>query len=350
MGTTSSKQDKTIRKDNTIRRKPSIEHVRVKKITEAGTPLPSEHGVLMNITILFKFIRRHTEKLYPAAVQETVQLFGKNNPPIDGINVANILLNLPPQLRKKTWKEAAGRRKGSNGYSFGDIKASLARQTPASAKHRKHRESVKNLFFQYRSITNEMSEQELVEMAVKFFPQYSMKDCIEGMRMFQEIQHVKRKLYEDLENLLRLMVRLTRETLYWKFAKADELYSLGLSFDQIDALVEQICKAEELSSKPLPKAPPQQVKFPTAAGGKVLSLMAQPNGQLVPVSRSKTGETRGSLVVFNSSNAKFLDMLTARIRKRNTFQYLHNSESKFKTMLPIYRSHNGCARGMLKRR
>jgi hypothetical protein len=351
------------------RERPTL-HVSDNQTREVVAPLPSEHGVLMNIKILFNFIRDHSGKLYPQAVQETVQLFGRNNPPIDGMKVADIILNIPPKLRrKKTWKEAAGRKTGGDGYAFGDFTASLlTKQRTGNSKQKRQRESVRNLFFQYRSICNQMSQQELVDMAHKFFPSYSIKDCIEGMRMFQEGDQLQQKLYEDLNNLLRLMEKLTRETLYHTFALLSERNRLGLSFHQIETLVEQITKAEELSSRSLLEVElsPEvvvlhrsgnavkastnevsEVKSPLIEKN-VLSLKANANDEQVPDPRSKRGETQNTEKFFSESNTSFLDLLSARIRKRDTWRYLHNSNSKFKTVFPIFRGQSGCVMGILK--
>merc|ERR1712060_47366 len=207
--------------------------------------------------------------------------------------------------------------------------------------------SVKRLFFQYRSLCNELSQQELVDMALKFFPNYSMKDCIEGMRMFLQIHKLQRKLYEDLHNLFRLTVRLTKQTLYYTLAKTNELYELGLSFDEIETLVEQIIKAEELSYKPPEKASTEEVKLPEIKD-KVLSLMAKADGVLVPVPPSKAGNKQSTMKFYSGNNASFLNMLSTRIRNRNEWRYLHNSESEFKTVFPIFRSYTGCVMGMLQ--
>jgi len=341
MGTSSSKPEKR-------RRRKHSQSGSINQDIDVGAPLPFEQEVLMNMNILFNFIHQHTVKLYPQAVQETLKEFGRNHPPIDGMKLADMILHLPPPLRrKKTWKEVAGRKTGGDGYRFGDFTASLARQASGSSKQKRHRESIKRLFFQYRAICNEMSQQELVDMALKFFPHYAMKDCIEGMRMFQEIHRLQRKLYEDLYNLIRLTIRLTRETLYHTLAKTSKRYKLGLSFDEIETLVEQITKAEELSSKPLPKASPEEVKLPTISQ-RVLSLMAEANGQLVPVLPSKIGETQSKKIFFSENNASFLDLLSSKIKKRNTWRYLQNSDGRFKTVLPIYRGHTGCVMGMLQ--
>jgi len=358
-----------------VQSKPS-QHVSNDQINNLAGPLPSEHGALMNIYIVFKFIREHSGKLYPQAVQDTVQLFCKNNPPIDGKKITEIILNIPqppPIRRKKTWKEAAGRKTGGDGYAFGDLTASLTRQRITSSKQKRHRESVQNLFFQYRSICNQMSQQELVDMAHKFFPGFSMKDCIEGMRLFQEVDQLQRKLYEDLNNLLRLMEKLTRETLYHTFAKLSERNGLGLSFHEIETLVEQISRAEELSSRPISQVQndldPDVIIVESARNAlqastnevklhndellpinkkSVISLVAQSNGQLMLVTRSKSGQTQNTKQFVSASNSSFLELLSARISNRNKWRYLHNSKSKFKTVFPTYRGQSGCVMGMLQ--
>jgi len=342
MGTATSKKEKKLR----VR---SPEAGNIDQSIQGGGPLPSEQGVLINMSILFNFIRQHAADLYAEAIQETAKEFGEQNPPINGMKLASMIIKLPPpQKRKKTWKESAGRKTGGDGYRFGDLTASLTRkQGPNASKQRRHRESVKRLFFQYRSICNEMSQQELVDMALKFFPHYTMKDCIEGMRMFQQIHKLQRKLSEDLNNLLRLIVRLTKQTLYYTLAKTSELYALGLSFDEIERLVEQIAKAEELSYKPSQKALTEDVKLPEIKD-KVLSLIAKADGVLVPVPSSKAGDKQSTMEFYSANNSSFLDILSTRIQNRNEWRYLHNKESKFKTVFPIFRSYTGCVMGMLQ--
>jgi len=181
-------------------------------------------------------------------------------------------------------------------------------------------------------------------MAFKFFPGYSMKDCIEGMRMFQEIQRSQRKLYEDLNNLLRLTVRLTKQTLYYTIAKTNELYALGLSFDEIETLVEQITKAEELTYGRSQGASTEKAVI----SDKGLSLMVEANGELAPVPSSQAGDKQSTMKFYSENNTSFLDLLSTRIRNRKEWRYLHNRESEFKTVFPIFRNYTGCVMGMLQ--
>merc|ERR1712079_219273 len=109
-----------------------------------------------------------------------------------------------PLSRKKTWKEVSGRTDGDSAYKFGDLTRTTIRRGTTSKKSLRHRDEVKNLLYQYRSHTSDMSEQELYETVRRFLPTVKDKDVLKGIRMFKEHQVLQVRFLCDLERLTDL--------------------------------------------------------------------------------------------------------------------------------------------------